>query len=433
MFLDEAKINVKSGDGGNGAVAFAVLKDRKKKIALGGTGGRGGDVIIEASTNLSTLYSFKNQIHFKAENGQRGSVNNKTGKNGSDIIILVPAGTIIKDDLNEVIIDLKNHGDKAIISRGGIGGRGNASFVCQRLKFPGFAEKGEKTEEIWLNLELRLIADAALAGLPNAGKSTLISKISNAKPKIASYPFTTITPNLGVVYFAGTSFTVADIPGIIKGAHKGVGLGDKFLRHIMRTSIIVFILDCFEIISGAYSASENFLDLREEIKLYDSNLYEREHFIVLNKIDTASGNKEVEKICEELRAVSNKEVIAISAATGENVETFIKVLSNKIRIERERLIEQSLSEEPEASHKVYKLDDRKSDNMEFEISQSNGEYTVKNKSLERMVSMTDLENEEALDYLRNKLQKMRIGDKLKKIGIPQGATVIIGKLVFELV
>ena len=243
VFLDEAKINIKAGNGGNGIATFFHLKTGGKKIASGGNGGKGGDVIIRATDNITTLYGFKKKVHFKAENGHIGGNNNKTGGEGDDLVIPVPVGTVIKDDDNSLLADLYCEGDEVIVARGGIGGRGNASFTSQKRRFPAFCEKGEITEDSWINLELRLLADVALVGFPNSGKSTIISKISAARPKIADYPFTTLVPHLGVVTFNDESFVVADIPGVIEGAHEGIGLGHRFLRHITRSAILVMVLD----------------------------------------------------------------------------------------------------------------------------------------------------------------------------------------------
>ncbi|MCE5329477.1 GTPase ObgE [bacterium] len=433
MFLDEAKINIKAGNGGSGSASFFLLKDRVKKIACGGNGGKGGDVIIEASADLSTLYGFKDKVHYKAQDGQRGSSNKRAGRSGEDLYIKVPQGTIIKNQKGEILFDLDKSGDKVLIAKGGRGGRGNASFVSQKLKFPSFAEKGEETESMWLNLELRLVADVALVGFPNAGKSSIISMISKAKPKIADYPFTTITPNLGVVYYENESFVVADIPGLIKGAHMGIGLGDKFLRHIMRTILIVFILDCQKLISGQRSLAGSFMELREELKLYSRNLYKRNYIIVINKIDLVSDRNLIDTAKKELLKFTDKEIVQVSAKTGENIDEFIKILSEKVRLERNIIQEQKDNLKIPENIRVYALNEDNLKEENIKIITKGNEYFVENKYLERIVSMTDLENEEALEYLKNRLKKIGIGDKLKKMGIKEGSTVIIGKLVFELV
>ena len=433
MFLDEAKINIKAGNGGSGSASFFLLKDRVKKIACGGNGGKGGDVIIEATRSLSTLYCFKDKVHYKADNGQRGSSNKKAGRSGEDLYISVPIGTIIKNQKGEVLFDLDEAGEKVLIAKGGRSGRGNASFVSQRLKFPSFAEKGEETQEIWFDLELRLVADVALVGFPNAGKSTIISMISNARPKIADYPFTTLTPNLGVVFYGNESFVVADIPGLIKDAHLGVGLGDKFLRHIMRTIIIVMVLDCSKLSEDKKILTKTFMDLRDELRQYSQSLYEKKYIIAINKIDLISDKKIIEKAKKELCGLSDTEIIPISAQTGENISEFIKTLSKIVKIEKSLFADEKQLHEKTEKIKVYELDEDTLSKESIKITNKNNEYFVENKYLERIVAMTDLDNREALDYLKNKLKKMNIGDKLKKMGIMEGSTVIIGKLVFELI
>ncbi len=224
MFIDEAQINIKAGDGGNGLVSFFLLKGSYKKIANGGNGGNGGNIIIRPSRSVNTLIGFKKKMHFKAVNGQAGMPNNRNGRRGGDLVIYVPVGTVIKED-DIAVADLNEEGFDFIAATGGSGGRGNANFVSQLRRFPGFAEKGEKIDERWIELELRLIADVSLVGFPNAGKSTIISRVSAARPKIADYPFTTLSPNLGVISYGDDSFVVADIPGIIEGAHQAPVLG----------------------------------------------------------------------------------------------------------------------------------------------------------------------------------------------------------------
>ena len=432
MFLDEAKINIKAGDGGNGLVSFFVLRGTKKKIANGGSGGKGGDVIIKASGNVSTLYGFKKRVHFKAERGRDGEPNNRSGRKGADLIIYVPVGTIIKDG-KKIIADLENEGKCYKAAEGGIGGRGNAGFVSQQRRFPGFAEKGEKVNDFWIEFELRLLADAALVGFPNAGKSTIISRISAARPKIADYPFTTLEPNLGVVSVGDDTFVVADIPGIIEGAHGGTGLGDKFLRHVLRAKILAVILDGSVLIDKEMAELIKTFDiLRKELKLYDNLLYEKDYIIAVNKIDLFPTRIEIEKVKNELEKKSNNNVSLISAATGEGLKEFVIVLYKKIMQHKSQERITLKEKQKEHSFKTYTVKKSSAVLGGIEIIKSGQEYIVKNKNLERMVSMTDLENEEALQYLKYKLKKLRIGDRLKKMGISVGSTVIIGELVFEL-
>ena len=433
MFLDEAKINIKAGNGGNGIVTFFNLKSGHKKIPSGGSGGKGGDVIIKATGDLSTLYGFKKKIHFKAENGKNGEPNNRNGRDGEDLIIKVPAGTIIKDRKGDITADLDSPGDKIIIAEGGIGGRGNSSFISSKRRFPAFAEIGEKTEDFWINLELRLIADVSLVGFPNCGKSTIISRISKARPKIADYPFTTLTPNLGVVVVNEDDFVVTDVPGLIKGAHEGTGLGDKFLRHITRSLILAVILDGQRIIDEREDIIETFDILREEIRLYNNSVYKKDYVILINKIDLITDIGKLNKIKKVLESRSGKSVFLISAITGKGLDKLIWYLYEKVvRYRKKFSKDKDIESKKQQMTKVYSMDKANLDIEKIEIEKNNNEYTVKNRKLERMVAMTDLENEEALDYLKHRLEKIGIADRLKKMGVSEGSTVIIGRLVFLL-
>jgi GTP-binding protein len=434
MFLDEAKINIKAGDGGNGLVSFFFLRGSRKKIANGGSGGRGGNIIFKASRSVNTLAGFRKKVHFKAENGRDGMPNNRNGRNGTDMFILVPVGTVIKDN-NTILTDLDEEDKEFLADEGGIGGRGNSSFVSQKRRFPGFAELGEKIEEKWIRLELRLLADAALVGFPNSGKSTIISRISAAKPKIADYPFTTLTPNLGVVEMEDDSFVVADIPGLIKGAHDGTGLGDRFLRHILRVKIIVMILDGSLLLNDVTSNSllETFKILRNELELYDASLYRKDYIIAINKIDLFKSLEDLEIIAKQLEKRSGKQVFLISAVSGAGIRVVVNRLYEMIEACREEDLFEEGTMKTGAGFRSYTPEKLGLDEEKIELLEKEGEYIVKNKKLERIVAMTDLENEEALSYLKNKLKKMKIGDRLKKMGVVEGSTVIIGKLVFDLV
>jgi len=433
MFLDEAKINIKAGDGGNGMISFFNLRGSRKKISSGGSGGKGGNVIIRASSNVNTLYGFKKKVHFKAQNGQNGMSNNKSGKNGEEIVIEVPIGTIIKDR-GLVIADLKEEGSQIAIAEGGIGGRGNASFTSQERRFPGFAEKGEIIDERWIELELRLIADASLVGFPNAGKSTIISSISAARPKIADYPFTTLVPNLGVVSFRDDAFVVVDIPGIIEGAHQGTGLGDKFLRHITRSKVLVIVLDGQQIIYEGKISSlmDTFQTIRKELKLYDLNLFKKNYLIVINKADLFADKTELDIAAKKLAKKSGKLVLIISAITQEGLDNLRASLYEKINNIRVSQREENAKLAGKIDFRSYTIENTKLNEDKIDVLKEGSEFVIKCARLERMVAMTDLENEEALDYLKYKLKKMKIGDRLKKMGVNEGATVIIGKLVFEL-
>jgi GTP-binding protein len=358
MFLDEAKINIKAGNGGDGVATFFKLKSGAKKVPSGGNGGKGGGVIILATGDLSTLYGFRKKIHFKAESGKRGESNHKNGKEGKDLIIKVPVGTVIKDDRGNMIADLDSPGSKVVIAEGGIGGRGNSSLVSSKRRFPSFAEVGEKTEDFWIDLELRLVADVALVGFPNSGKSTIISRISAARPKIADYPFTTLTPNLGMVKINDGDFVVADVPGLIEGAHKGVGLGDKFLRHITRTAVLAVILDGQRIIDKTQDIIETFIILREEIKLYNIDVYNKDYLVVINKIDLVSDSSELDRIRKTIEDKSGKKVFLISAVTGKGLNILVKDLYQRVEQYRRKLRKDAGSGLSKAEKvNVYRLDD----------------------------------------------------------------------------
>lgn len=321
MFYDEAKIFVRGGDGGNGAVAFTREKYVPRGGPSGGDGGRGGNVVFKADEGLRTLVDFKYRQHYRAEKGAHGQGKNKHGKDGSDLVVRVPVGTLVKDALSgRVIADLVRHGQEVVIARGGRGGRGNARFATSRDRTPTFAEKGEPGEERWLLLELKLLADAGLVGFPNAGKSTLISRVSAARPRIAPYPFTTLTPNLGVVSLApDKSFVLADIPGLIEGAHRGAGLGYRFLKHVERTKVLVHVLDGAA--GGPDEVIQRFRAVSRELELYDPRLTGLPQVVAINKMDLAEARKNFPQVARNLEP--EFEVYPISAQTGEGLEPLV--------------------------------------------------------------------------------------------------------------
>lgn len=330
MFLDSARITVKSGDGGNGCVSFRREKYVPKGGPNGGDGGKGGNVVFEADNSLSTLIDFRYKRSYKAQNGKNGEGGDKTGKSGKDLIIKVPCGSIIKDVKNGYILaDLTENGEQFTAVKGGKGGRGNARFTTSTNQAPRYAENGQKGEELQIDIELKLLADVGLVGLPNSGKSTLISKISAAKPKIADYPFTTLVPNLGIVkYKEFQSFVVADIPGLIEGAHLGKGLGIKFLKHIERTKVLVFLID------STAAADKNKINtdyelLCDELKGYDKKLLDKPGLICLTKIDALTEKQKKElKFRNKTgrRASQNIPVIKISSLSGENLDKLLDEL-----------------------------------------------------------------------------------------------------------
>ena len=319
MFIDHTEIEIKAGDGGDGAATFRREKYVPKGGPSGGNGGKGGDVIIQAFSNLNTLLDFKYKRTYLAGNGAPGGSGLKDGKNGNDVLIKVPLGTIVKDLATEkVLADLDEDGKKIIVAKGGRGGKGNSNFATSTNQAPRFAEEGKKGDVSKITLELKLIADIGIVGFPNAGKSTLISVISSAKPKIADYPFTTLEPNLGIVFYKDyKSFTVADIPGIIKGAHEGKGLGLKFLRHIERTKILLFLI---EITSENYA--KDFEILQNELKQYSKKLADRKKIIALSKSDLLD-EKSLRKINTKKLTIHNIPVTIISSATKQGINELL--------------------------------------------------------------------------------------------------------------
>ncbi len=319
MFVDYAKIFVKSGDGGKGIVSFRREKFAPKGGPDGGDGGKGGDVIIEASKDENTLRLFRFKRKFIAQNGRSGGSNNKSGKSGESIIIKVPVGSIIKDESGEIIADLDSDSQFVVVAKGGKGGKGNASFATSTNRTPRFAQEGQKGEEKNLVIELKLIADVGLVGFPNAGKSSLIRAVSNAKPEVGDYPFTTLTPHLGYVYFNDKDFVIADIPGIIDGAHEGKGLGLRFLKHIERTSLLIFVLDILD------NPKETFEKLTEEIKKYNPEILKKERAIALNKIDLIDDTKDYENMFD------NERVFFISALHKTNLNELLLWISKSLK------------------------------------------------------------------------------------------------------
>lgn len=321
MFIDKVKIYVKAGDGGNGCVSFRREKFVPKGGPDGGDGGKGGDIIICADPHLKTLLDLYRRPHFKAKRGAHGEGSNRAGKDAPDVIIRVPVGTVIKDENGNIIADLKEKNQQVVVARGGRGGRGNARFVSPTNQAPRYAEAGEKGEEKVLILELKLIADVGLVGCPNAGKSTLLSRISHAKPKIAPYPFTTKEPILGQVQLEdGKSFIVADIPGLIEGAHAGRGLGDEFLRHIERTQLLVHLVDIMPM--DGSEPIKNFQAINKELELYNPELAKRTQIVALNKIDLIKEKTKIFSLKEQINKLGY-EVYPISALTGEGVNDLL--------------------------------------------------------------------------------------------------------------
>lgn len=329
MFVDEAKIHVKGGDGGRGCVSFRREKFVPRGGPDGGDGGKGGDVILKADRNLQTLLDYTYRQHYKAKRGAHGQGSNKHGRNGEDCLLLVPAGTVVRSaESGELIADLSEDGAETVVARGARGGRGNARFKSSTNQAPRYAEEGGQGEELWLLLELKLLADVGVMGYPNAGKSTLISRISAAKPKIADYPFTTLHPNLGVVHRPDHfSFVVADIPGLIEGSHSGRGLGDRFLHHVERSRLLVHLIDCTP--QEERSPSADFESINRELKLFDSSLAAKPQLVACNKIDIPEARANFERNRGFFQDRGYRPY-PISAATGEGVEDLINAIAERL-------------------------------------------------------------------------------------------------------
>jgi GTP-binding protein len=415
--LDKVKIYVKSGDGGNGMVAFRREKYVPMGGPAGGDGGRGGDVILRVNTALNTLAPFSKRIHFKATRGENGGTSNKTGRSAENVIIDVPPGTVVRDaETDEVIADLITPDETVRVAVGGRGGRGNQHFATSRRQVPRMAEKGEPGEEHWLTLELKLIADVGIIGVPNAGKSTLLSVISNAKPKIADYPFTTLEPNLGVVIYDDKDVVVADIPGLVEGASRGVGLGHSFLRHVQRTRLLIHLIN---------GASENPLadynQINVELALFDDRLKDRPQIIVFNKMDLPEAQINWEELEDTFKKLG-VQPLTLSGATQQGVEALVQLMMQKLaEIPREVPTVETpiygLAEDADTPFKVEKDED--------------GAYIVSGKRIERAAAMTYWENDEALMRFQRIMDAIGLSAALREAGVQEGDTVVIGKHELE--
>ncbi len=417
-FYDEARIFVQGGKGGDGIVAFRREKYVPRGGPSGGSGGRGGNVYLRVNPQLNTLAHLHHQTHFRANDGQRGGSNNKTGASGEDIYIEVPPGTIVRDaETGEVLGDLVEPGQTLLVARGGRGGRGNAAFKSPTNRAPRIAERGEPGEARWLILELKLLADVGLIGKPNAGKSTLLSVISRARPKIADYPFTTLTPNLGVVEVDDyPPFVVADIPGLIEGAHEGRGLGDQFLRHVERTRLLVHLLDGL-----SPDPAGDFEAINAELAAYSPKLAERPQIVVFNKMDLPEARQKWPAVRDELQR-RGYQSMAISAVTGEGVKELLYAIAQRL---------QKLPPPPPVeTPKVYRP--LEEDEKTFTVEQEpDGTWVVRGTEVERLVAMTNFDLEEGVARLQRQLAARGVLDALRAAGVQPGDTVRIGEMEFE--
>jgi GTP-binding protein len=420
MFTDRVKIFVKGGDGGAGALSFRREKFVPRGGPDGGNGGRGGNVILEVSRQLNSLQDYRFKHHFPAGRGGRGGGSRRHGKDAADIVLQVPPGTLVKDEEGKTIADLIAQGQRLVVAKGGRGGRGNASFKTSTRQTPRFAELGEPGESAWLWLELRLIADVGLLGLPNAGKSTLLSAASAAKPKIADYPFTTLEPLLGVVELAEDStFVMADLPGLIEGAHAGAGLGLQFLRHIDRTRVLIHVIDAAA--GDQHKLWSDYQQVRTELKKYSAALARRPHLVALNKMDAVTDTSEVLAFRQRLVKLRRR-TFPISAATGDGVQDLLWAAW--------RMLEKRKGEpapEPLPALKVYR---GPSSAEPFRIEAVEGGFRVSGEQLERLLAMTDMTNPEGLAHFQRMLDRWGLNDALARHGAHGGEMVRISDVEF---
>ncbi len=411
LFYDRAKIYVKGGDGGNGIVAFRREKFVPYGGPAGGSGGKGGDVYLVVDANLNTLLPFRYKVHFKAERGAHGKGKNKTGASGKDLEVMVPPGTLVYDaETGKLLADLTRPGQRFLVARGGQGGRGNAAFATSTRQAPRFAEKGEPGEKRWLILELKLIADVGIVGVPNAGKSTLLAKVTAARPKIASYPFTTLVPQLGVAVVDGRDLLLADVPGLIEGAHRGIGLGDQFLNHLERTKILIHILDGISPDPvGDWEA------INQELEMFKPALARKPQVVAFNKIDLPDARERTSEVTEALRERGVQEIFPISALMGEGVQELMHRIAETLS--------QVPEEVPEEEVAVFRADENEN---AFTIEREENCWRVRGRRIERVVAMTNWDYYEAAMRFQRILEAMGISQALEDAGVQESDTVCIG-------
>jgi len=448
VFIDKVHIFVRGGDGGAGCMSFRREAHVPKGGPDGGDGGHGGDVLVEADAGISSLIEYRFKHHFKATRGTHGKGSKMHGARGDDLILKVPLGTIVREynettkETGELIADLTHDGEQVVVAGGGIGGRGNIHFVTSTRRAPAFAELGEPAQETWIELEMKLMADAALVGVPSAGKSSLIARISAARPKIADYPFTTLVPNLGVARSGDYSFVAADIPGLIEGAHAGKGLGHEFLRHIERTAIIVHVVD----MTGGYESRDPLSDyeiINREIKLYAQDLSQRPHIVVANKIDVPGTEEATERLAARVKSDSialaggdeyapsllDPKLYRISALTGEGIDSLKAAIASKVHELREEAREKDASS-VQYGH-IWEHRRKERDKLFKIVKLSDEVYRVEGKQVERMVVQTDWENEEAIAFLQHRLKRIGVEAELELAGAVDGNEVRIVGRSFE--
>ncbi|MCZ8536155.1 MULTISPECIES: GTPase ObgE [Paenisporosarcina] len=428
MFVDHVKIFIKGGDGGDGMVAFRREKYVPNGGPAGGDGGRGGNVIFEVEEGLRTLMDFRYKRHFKADRGDHGQSKGMHGRGADDLIVKVPPGTVVMaEEGGPVLADLVEHGQRAVIAKGGRGGRGNCRFATPQNPAPELSEKGEPGQEIEVVLELKVLADVGLVGFPSVGKSTLLSVVSAAKPKIAAYHFTTIVPNLGMVETTdGRSFAMADLPGLIEGASQGVGLGHQFLRHIERTRVIVHVID----MSGIEGRDpyDDYVTINEELRQYNLRLTERPQLIVANKMDMPDAEENLAEFRKKLP--EDVKIFPISALSRKGLNELLFAVADLLEVTEEFLIHEMAAEESDKTV-LYK---HQSERDGFEISRDDdGAYVLSGSSIERLFKMTDFSREDSIRRFARQLRGMGVDEALRERGAENGDTVRLLEFEFEFI
>lgn len=419
MFIDKVKIYIKSGNGGDGSASMHTEKYVPNGGPDGGDGGKGGDVIFQATSSENTLNAFHFQKHFRAENGENGSRKNCYGKKGQDLVVYVPVGTVVKDSQGNVVADMFSDGQRQVILVGGKGGRGNHHFATSRRQSPSFAEHGVKTQEYEVTLELKTIADVGLVGFPNVGKSTLLSVVSSAKPKIANYHFTTLSPNLGVVSYHDSAFVMADIPGLIEGASEGAGLGHSFLRHIERTRILVHVLD----ISGSENRDplQDFETINNEIYSYDDSLRNLPMVVVANKMDMPNAKENLARF--EQKYGKQYPIVQTTTIIHEGVEQLVTLVAD---------ILQTLPPIEPLQFEPITLQQQESDTFEIELLQE-GVYEVTGGLVTILSRKVNMDDYDSFRYFQKVLKDKGVITELRKAGAKDGDTVLMGDLEFDFV
>lgn len=428
MFVDTAKIFVQAGRGGNGVVSFRRELYIEKGGPDGGDGGKGGNVIFRATKDLNTLLNFRYKPELKAKNGENGSKRNKTGKSGEDLIVKVPVGTLVKRD-GEILADLKADGEETVIARGGDGGFGNAHFKSSVRQTPRVAELGEAGETFEADLELKLLADVGLVGFPNAGKSTFLSVVSNARPEIANYAFTTLTPNLGVAEIDGFNLLIADIPGLIEGASEGKGLGDAFLRHVERTSVLLHLIDIYE-----ENPDEQYKIIREELKKYQPELLDRPEIIALTKSEGMDAEMINFQISKLRKVADDSQIFAISSSAHQGLKEVLRALRKQVEESRNMQDEVNLDDGENEEIAVISLSqDEINKAWTVEFNEEENIFEVSGEKIEKFARRTNFMNVHGVNRLRDILRKMGIEHELHRMGAENSSIISIAGNQFELV